>query len=580
MAFNEYDMIINIRSDFDKELNKLDKQLEKVGVVGAKAADKLEDGFDKASDSSKKFGETNKKTMSSMEKNVKKATDAMQAAMASVFIKTGTDAIKRTEKLDAAFAVLKARSSDVANQLENIGDATFGLANKYDLLNSTNEALNLGIDLSNGRLTEMVKLTNKLAQSTGIDANNALQSLTLGVAKNSAQRLDELGIVLDLNEVYQEYADRIGETVDSLSKQQQQNALMEASLDALKEKTKDTTDEMIKQYTRGTAAIKRFETAVTTSTGFIARGFVKVGDSIGETVSTIFNASTIIEARLMRQRLISEGILKGWTETIVSDFTKLQEKIDKEVPLVKGFTFTEKDVKAIEREVKKETKAIAKARKDAAMVFRESDANKIERELKKESMGILGGVKDFQKQFDKDEEERERTYQARLEWNQQTQKMLDDFAAKEKRRDAEARAKRQKHFDIMKSYGSEYLNAIFQGQLDMIPKILAQQAMMFGQEMIWDGIKTIWMGTAKNALFPGLGASAVTVGVAEIAAGTALATAGGLAANALGDTPSNSDGGASERASTSNREQEINLNVTTSLYGNKKEAQRQVRGLL
>ena len=154
-------------------------------------------------------------------------------------------------------------------------------------------------------------------------------------------------------------------------------------------------------------------------------------------------------------------------------------------------------------------------------------------------------------------------------WDAQTQKMLKDYQSREDKKakiKKDARDKEKaldlKHFSILQQYGSEYLNAIITGQLDAIPKILANQAMMFGQQIFWDGLKTMWFGKSENAMFPGLGASATAVGIAEMGIGAGLMAAGGIASNAMASAPPTSSG-SKERNNESAGSGTINMNVTS-----------------
>ena len=118
------------------------------------------------------------------------------------------------------------------------------------------------------------------------------------------------------------------------------------------------------------------------------------------------------------------------------------------------------------------------------------------------------------------------------------------------------------------------MDAILKGQAEKIPLILANQAYQYGMDLFWDGVKTLWMGNAKNALFPGLGTDAVGVGLTEMAIGGAMAGAGAVGAQAFGGSSGGGSAGSQERMS----QEKMTLNIVTevSLYGSKKEAQREL----
>ena len=94
---------------------------------------------------------------------------------------------------------------------------------------------------------------------------------------------------------------------------------------------------------------------------------------------------------------------------------------------------------------------------------------------------------------------------------------------------------------------------------------IASAAATAGQQIFMDGLTTLWKGTAKNALFPGLGVNAMGVGLTEIGIGTGLMAGAGFASNAIGSSGGSSSG-AQERNEEASKDQTIQNDVRVSLY--------------
>lgn len=135
---------------------------------------------------------------------------------------------------------------------------------------------------------------------------------------------------------------------------------------------------------------------------------------------------------------------------------------------------------------------------------------------------------------------------------------------------------KEKYFNMFQSIASQSIDAIFEGNADAFLENLLNFANSFGTTLIMDGIKTLWMGNAQNALFPGLGASATAVGASEIAIGTAMKAGAYLGGSFSGSN--SSEGSSATEQSQSN--QPLVLNVTTSLFGGEKEAKKELNKIM
>jgi len=166
---------------------------------------------------------------------------------------------KSLEQSTLQMKVLERTNKDVYNQLLKTTDASFGLANATDMVASANKALSFGIDLSNGRLTKLTRLTTKVASVMGTDAKNAFDDLIVGIARGSKQILDNLGIMVDITQINKDYANQLGISVTMLTKQQKQVALTDEAIKQLSVTTENVTDKMVESNTKASKGLKKLE---------------------------------------------------------------------------------------------------------------------------------------------------------------------------------------------------------------------------------------------------------------------------------------------------------------------------------
>lgn len=117
-----------------------------------------------------------------------------------------------------------------------------GLIANRDLMKSFNTATQLVSKDFAERLPEALETLGKVAASTGQDLDFLLSSLVTGVGRLSPMILDNLGIQIDLVAAQEAYAASIGKSVDELSKQEQQTALMNQVMEKLIANTADLPD--------------------------------------------------------------------------------------------------------------------------------------------------------------------------------------------------------------------------------------------------------------------------------------------------------------------------------------------------
>ena len=128
----------------------------------------------------------------------------------------------------------------------------------------------------------------------------------------------------------------------------------------------------------------------------------------------------------------------------------------------------------------------------------------------------------------------------------------------------------QMQYAVLQSAANSVYNDLISGQEDFLQRAAAVALQTAGSQIFADGIKNVWLGGGQILATGGLkGWETVAYGVAEMGAGVALGYAGN---QVMPDTASNEGSSATEQNKT--EQNSYTFNVTASLYGTKKEAQK------
>lgn len=120
--------------------------------------------------------------------------------------------------------------------LRSMRKATLGLIGDYDLMVSANRAMALGAVTTKEQFNELAEAALTLGRAQGVDAKMALESLSLGIGRQSRLLLDNLGIIVSVEKANEAYAASVGKSVKELTDAERAEAFRTAALDAAREK--------------------------------------------------------------------------------------------------------------------------------------------------------------------------------------------------------------------------------------------------------------------------------------------------------------------------------------------------------
>jgi phage-related protein len=127
-------------------------------------------------------------------------------------------------------------SSRVGLSLDEMRNAAKETIPDFELMRMANVALTgAGDDLAaafGDKLPQLLEIARATAKSTGQDVGFMFESLVTGIKRTSPMLIDNTGLQLRLAEANQTLADQLGKSVEDLTAEEQQIALLNATLEA------------------------------------------------------------------------------------------------------------------------------------------------------------------------------------------------------------------------------------------------------------------------------------------------------------------------------------------------------------
>ncbi len=188
-----------------------------------------------------KFQRINRDGLGSLKKGVRGLTRVLKVgAIAVVGYVTawGLLATRGGKVLGVQRAFTRA-VGDLEGALIKLRTASLGLISTYELMVGFNQAVTLGAVENIKQYAELTKVALTLGIALGVDAAFALESLTLGIGRQSRMILDNLGLIVRVEAANKAYALTLGITTAELTDNQKAVAFRTAAMEAAREKIQE-----------------------------------------------------------------------------------------------------------------------------------------------------------------------------------------------------------------------------------------------------------------------------------------------------------------------------------------------------
>lgn len=185
-------------------------------------------------------------------------------------VRGATAAFSETIKLGASIETLinsfnaltkDAGATDLT--LESLRKATKGTISDVDLLTAANTALALGLPVD--ELDDLFAASLDVGHAMGSTTLQAVSDITRGMGRLSPLILDNLGIIVNTDLAYENYAATLGKTVSALTAAEKRTAFQTAAMESLNKKAavlEGTTSDAAISQERFAATMENLKTSV------------------------------------------------------------------------------------------------------------------------------------------------------------------------------------------------------------------------------------------------------------------------------------------------------------------------------
>jgi hypothetical protein len=187
------------------------------------------------------------KATSNTEKSARSFEDSWKLTMAGInqgieVAKKGIDAFKKVidftiqgaalERLEIASGQLAdSMGQDMDEIVFAVREASQGMVSDADIMQSAARALMLGVGQSAEDMAQLMEVAAVRGRAMGVSTTQAFNDIVTGIGRQSRMILDNLGIVLDLEQVYEDYATQLGKTSEELTDAEKKQAMVNAVIE-------------------------------------------------------------------------------------------------------------------------------------------------------------------------------------------------------------------------------------------------------------------------------------------------------------------------------------------------------------
>jgi len=315
MAEKIGDAILELRTDVTKLVNGMEKA-RKSADKGMKQMETRAEKFSKLMKGAAAFGGV-VLALNKLGQAFKKVFDIGQYAAAQ---KQTSMAFKSIAEDAGAMA------DDIIRNMRKMSGETIS---ELDMMLSANRASLLGIPVD--AFDDLMAIARASATATGESVGKMFDDIVKGIGRGSPLILDNLGIVLKVEEAYQAYAKSIGTTASALTKAQQTQAVLNATLKSgediirkVGEAGQTLTD--VERWQQVTAAAADFK-------GELGMGLLPIMGKIFEATTSILRKWTDASTAAREyNELMKDGLDTNKTAAEqISILTKQLEKMNKAI---------------------------------------------------------------------------------------------------------------------------------------------------------------------------------------------------------------------------------------------------------
>jgi hypothetical protein len=218
------------KKGFDQAVAKAQAEMRRMGVTSGVAATKLGE-YDQAQKRAIVTGGGLRDAFG----KVRNVALGVTAAITGMIVALGRFAQRGGEVTNIQRAFGRS-AGEVEGSLNQLRQATHGLISDYDLMVGYNRAMTLGSAENIDQFGDLAQAAIALGRALGVDAAFALESLNLGIGRQSRLILDNLGLIVSVESANEQYAASLGKSTKELTENERRIAFRTAALESARRK--------------------------------------------------------------------------------------------------------------------------------------------------------------------------------------------------------------------------------------------------------------------------------------------------------------------------------------------------------
>lgn len=164
--------------------------------------------------------------------------------------------------------------------------AAQGTISEYELILNANRSIQFGITQTAEQYGQLIELATSLGRAQGVSDERALEFIVTGLARESAQILDNLGLKISLEKATAAYAETIGKEADQLTESERKAALLAEAYrqgETAIEANRQAADSAATQFERLDANTQNLKDILGELIAQNSAGFIRsLADALGE----------------------------------------------------------------------------------------------------------------------------------------------------------------------------------------------------------------------------------------------------------------------------------------------------------
>tara|TARA_R110002012_G_scaffold55981_5_gene143034 strand:- start:5269 stop:7182 length:1914 start_codon:yes stop_codon:yes gene_type:complete len=164
----------------------------------------------------------------------------------------------KVKQLERGFDNLGKKIGFNSSSFDKLDKAVNGTMNQVDLMTKANNAMMLGVVKSDEEMAQLFDTAQRLGQALGVDTVQSIDSIVTGMGRQSKLMLDNLGIMIDTQKAYEDYAAVLKKSTDQLTESERKTAFNNAVL----EESSRLVDKLGEEVVDSAMAFSQMDTAI------------------------------------------------------------------------------------------------------------------------------------------------------------------------------------------------------------------------------------------------------------------------------------------------------------------------------